>query len=545
MTEPSDSIDERQAVTSERKATAPQRFSLDNDSFASFHGQPSIGQTVVGSSRSVSEHPQGLASQTRSFPSIGPIYGEVGKDSSDRRRRSASSASAFFPVAQIDGQDQRIMSSSIGFSESTSRARDRFDTEINNQLNPTLIVSPTTTGLPILTPTSAAKILVDSEVFDPAASQFLGSLHAAEAASLPLATNAPSFPGNDTGAAAPYPDPTSSQACSRKEPQRSASANGVEGSMSSSHDVPRNSQAGRVVRYLTSVPWLVLQVGLLCWGVFSRNIARARIVLRSLTWLPLILSFIMVSVLVLICAMACVFLVWIVLWTLSSSVSAVDVTTHRLCQWHWIDSICSYGCDGSPMLIRYMFPTTCAHYLSDENRRVQPLWEKGIDFSSHAVGNIPRRLAVHQTSCSYFTAQVPQIRDGMAISEEDKEGLLTMQVEMCSYVKNISRDLPSYYRHVNIFSRSVLHQVNATQRHIHNALTNSTFQDLLVEQKMINNHIPSILAKWQKRYEFLEDPDQYVAQEISDVVDKATSLSNHLRKIKEKTLRVKKTIIKT
>ena len=545
MTESSDSINERQTIILKRKAIVSQRCSLDNDNFASCHDQSSIDQKMIGSSRNVSKHPQGLTSQTRSFFFIGSIYGEIRKDSSDRRRKSASSISAFFPVAQIDGQDQRIMSLSIGFSESTLRARDRFDTEINNQLNPTLIVSPTTTGLFILTSISAAKILLDSEVFDSAASQLLGSLHAAEAVSLPLATNASSFPDNDIGAAASYPDPTSSQACSRKKPQRSALANGIEGSMSFSHDVPRNAQAGRVVRYLTSMPWLVLQVGLLCWRIFSRNIARARIVLRSLTWLPLILSLIIISILVLICAMACVLLIWIVLWTLSSSVSAVNVTTHRLCQWFWIDSICSYGCDGSLMLVCYMFFTICAHYLSDENRRVQLLWEKDIDFSSHAVGNIPRRLAVHQISCSYFTAQVSQIRDEMAISEEDKKGLLTMQVEMCFYVKNISRDLPSYYRHVNIFFRFVLHQVNATQRHIHNALINSTFQDLLMKQKMINNHISSILVKWQKRYEFLESSGQYVAQEVNDVVDKATSLLNHLRKIRGKTLRVKKTIIKT
>ena len=281
--------------------------------------------------------------------------------------------------------------------------------------------------------------------------------------------------------------------------------------MSFFHDVSRNSQTERVFCYLTSVSWLALQVKLLCWKIFSRNIARAQIVLRSLTWLSLILSLIMISILVLICVMTCVFLIWIIFWTLSSSVSAVNVTTYRICQWSWIDFICFYDCDEFSMLIRYMFFTICAHYQFDENRCMQFLWKKSIDFFFHAVNNISKRLTVHQINCSYFTAQISQIRNEMTISKKDKKKLLIMQVEMCFSVKNISRNLFFYYRHVNIFSRFVLHQINVIQKYIYNALINSIFQDLLMKQKMINNHIFSILVKWQKRYEFLENSDQYVA----------------------------------
>ena len=215
----------------------------------------------------------------------------------------------------------------------------------------------------------------------------------------------------------------------------------------------------------------------------------------------------MISIFVLICVIICVFLIWIVLWTLNNFVNVVNVTTHKLCQWHWINSICFYDCDGFSMLIHYMFFTICVHYLFDENRRVQLLWEKNINFFFHAMSNISKRLIVHQINCNYFIAQISQIRNEMTISKENKKKLLIMQVEMCFYVKNISRDLLFYYRHVNIFFRFVLHQINVTQKHIHNVLINSIFQDLLIKQKMINNYIFNILIKWQKKYKFFKNSD--------------------------------------
>ena len=196
--------------------------------------------------------------QIRSFFFINSIYDEIKKNSSNKRRKSTSSINAFFPVIQIDEQNQRIMNLFIKFSKSTSRTRNRFNIKINNQLNLILIILSTTTNLFIFTFIFVAKILINLKIFNFVTNQFLKSLHAAEIVFLFLIINAFSFSDNDIEVAISYSNSTFSQTCSRKKSQKFASTNEIEKSMFFFHDVSWNSQTEKMIRYLTSVSWLML-----------------------------------------------------------------------------------------------------------------------------------------------------------------------------------------------------------------------------------------------------------------------------------------------
>ncbi len=299
----------------------------------------------------------------------------------------------------------------------------------------------------------------------------------------------------------------------------------------------------KVVHCIITVQWLILETLLICQEVLGGNLAGARLILRSLTWIWLLPSLIvnLFSTLVFVGAIAV--LAWFAVWSVGKSITAVDSLTGIACQVPWVGAICSYGCEKSPQLAFYVFPRTCSRYFSRDSHAAQPLWEESTNFPDDMT-NIPMRLDAHEASCYYYKENFPSIRQGLAISEEDKDELAILYDEVCLYMRNISNDLPSYYGHVAIFSESLIQQVNLTRTHIQSTLANQTSQDLLVEQKIITADVQGIFSKWQQRHEFLEIPGTQVSETVREARAKAARLLHRLKIGRKGTMRARKNTIK-
>lgn len=110
------------------------------------------------------------------------------------------------------------------------------------------------------------------------------------------------------------------------------------------------------------------------------------------------------------------------------------------------------------------------------------------------ISNIPRFLSEQQSSCMEFNARFRRMRDSLSIDEDAKDELAFSYNRLCSFLVNMSSDLPGYYRHVNIFSKSILHAVSATEPRIETALAAGDNRDLFVEQRMIAHKVSGLIT---------------------------------------------------
>jgi len=162
--------------------------------------------------------------------------------------------------------------------------------------------------------------------------------------------------------------------------------------------------------------------------------------------------------------------------------------------------------------VLYLLSSTCSHHMFRSKLGVNSHWETEIGFGN--LGNIPRILSAHETRCSFYSAKLPLILNGLAIPENNKNNLLSTQDEICTYLGNFSSLLPSYYRHANIFLESLLYHVNVTRTHIQSALTDDSSHDMLVEQKWVSNELSNFMTTWQERIDYLLDPREFLVQEV-------------------------------
>ena len=471
-----------------------------------------------------------------------------------QHRESASSINSLSSVSSIDGKSRLTTDLSGESLRSSSEAQ--FDADVESNIKHAFKASSANTRTN--SPVEGAAVtagndnrstiaLTNTKIFNLVATQFLTDLRfsfaVAKASMLSEIDSRSSFPPNIKNVKS-RKRVTPSPRLAKDGAQRPKVTNSKRASISSSRLASHNSQVEIVIECFTEFWSLILRTWLLCEKVLSRINAIARFFLQTLIWISLLLSIVADIIFILILMMIFAFLVWTAVWALSTSIIATNHVAKTVCRWFWISLICSYDCDISSWLVLYMFFITCSHHTSRSSHVVKPYWGKEIDFISE-MNNISRSLSVHETSCNYYSEKIPQIRHDLAISEDVKDILALTQDVICSYIRNISSDLLFYYRHVNIFSKSLLHQVSVTQTHIQSALSNRFSQNLLVEQKMINEKVPSIMSKWHERYEFLENSGAYVSAKVRDSRQKIVELLNRLQEAKSKTLRAKKTIIKT
>lgn len=102
------------------------------------------------------------------------------------------------------------------------------------------------------------------------------------------------------------------------------------------------------------------------------------------------------------------------------------------------------------------------------------------------------------------------------MSENAKDELALAHSHHCSFLVNMTSDLPNYDRHVNIFGRAVLYAVNTTGPMIETALTTTDSRDLALEQRLINKKVSAFVSHWRTRYDLLLSPGLALATSIED-----------------------------
>ncbi|KAL8701872.1 MAG: hypothetical protein Q9201_004679 [Fulgogasparrea decipioides] len=226
------------------------------------------------------------------------------------------------------------------------------------------------------------------------------------------------------------------------------------------------------------------------------------------------------------------------------AITAADRMMSTTCQWPDMSWLCAYCCGSSSFLSMHVFSATCSSFPVNRHPTMDPspYWEAENDLDG--IDNIPRLLSKHQGSSTLYEAKVRRLRGSFSIAQEKQEELLQAQVMVSGYLGNISQDLPQYYRHAYVFSKSLLHSLHATQTQIENVMHDSS-RDAAVDQQVINDRVPSILAAWQKRYEALEKPGSYMAHEVDTATRHVAQLLDDMQHAKEQTVRGRKAEVKT
>ena len=299
-----------------------------------------------------------------------------------------------------------------------------------------------------------------------------------------------------------------------------------------------SSEQAETSSWSTICTWVT---GLLL-GIKDRIIGLALSFPRWLKWIPALIAVTAAVVFLSIFVMILALLFWFLIWTFTLSMGTLDNATNVICHWVWLSPICSYGCSVSPWVIVYLFFNTCSQHISRENYIAEPYWEAGTDFSE--TSNIPRILAFHESRCNYFTAKIPRIRQDLPISEDDKDRLISVHNYICSHMSNSSHELPAYYRHVNIFSESLLRQVNVIEEQIGTALTDNFSRNALAEQRSLEERSASFISTWQRRYEFLEAPGKYMVDGLNLAREKIAEHRSNLENVRTKTVRARDERIK-
>jgi len=393
--------------------------------------------------------------------------------------------------------------------------------------------------------------LIDEPIFNPAAAQFLvdpGSTLAASPTSVTLEVDldgkvcleaagscnkacikaTPRTPSTKTPVSkGPQPSPTTSKVVTTSSPK------------------PASQWSGSVywllvINPLTSLHALLLSLG---QGLLRGIILSAHLFPRSLKWVPALVSGFIVTAFVWLLLVAFSMLTWPIFWAWRAFTSAIDHSISNLCYWPWLKPFCSYTCDTSPWFVLYLLSSTCSHHMSRSKLGVKSHWETEVDFGN--MGNIPRILSAHETRCSFYSAKLPLILNGLAIPENNKNNLLSTQDEICTYLGNFSSLLPSYYRHANIFSESLLYHVNVTRTHIQSALANGSSHNMLVEQKWVSNELSNFMTTWQERIDYLLDPGEFLVQEVRKWRGQQASFLNQLQQARDMTLRARDEVVKS
>ncbi|KAL8990397.1 MAG: hypothetical protein Q9177_000938 [Variospora cf. flavescens] len=206
----------------------------------------------------------------------------------------------------------------------------------------------------------------------------------------------------------------------------------------------------------------------------------------------------------------------------------LDLASTKACQigGGWI---CHYACGFSPFFSIYVFPRSCSPYSSRLNFTIGAGYYREAAGDLKSEDNLTRQLSELLGRCTRYEAKLQRVRGKLSVSEDRRDRILRAQVDQCVSLNNISSKLPKFYRQSSMFSDVLPHDVTRTEAHIKAVPKDSSRGDL-IEQQAISETIPKSLTIWQKRYEVLEKPGYYIAQEVKDA---ETSANNFLESIKQ------------
>lgn len=393
--------------------------------------------------------------------------------------------------------------------------------------------------------------LIDEPIFNPAAAQFLVNPDSTPAASPTLVTLEADSDGKICLEAAGSCNEAGIKPTSLTSSTKTPVSNGPKPSPTTSKAVaissskPAPQWSGSVhwlsaINPLTSLYALLSRLG---QGVLKGIILSAHLFPRPLKWIPALASGFIAMAFIWLLVVAFSTLTRPIFWAWRAFISAIDYSISNLCYWPWLKPFCSYACDTSPWFALYLLSGTCSHHMSRSNLGVEPHWETGVDFGT--MGNIPRILSDHETRCSFYSAKLPLILDGLAIPEVSKNNLRSTQNEICSHLGNFSSMLPSYYRHANVFSESLLYHVKVTRTHIQSALTNGSSHNMLVEQKWVSDELSNFMTTWQERIDYLTEPGEFIIQEVRKWRGQQASFLNQLLQARDMTSRSREKVVKS
>ncbi|KAL8818365.1 MAG: hypothetical protein Q9223_002982 [Gallowayella weberi] len=142
-------------------------------------------------------------------------------------------------------------------------------------------------------------------------------------------------------------------------------------------------------------------------------------------------------------------------------------------------------------------------------------WNPRLDHTTRGKA-IPQVLSAQLTTCETYRQRYPYIRDVLPMSDDAKDALQHRQDEICWFFGNMSILLPEFWLHVDRFSVAFINQINVTQTHAQRAMANGSRQslDVLVEQNILNEQIPNIMAMWGRNIKIIQGPGVYISQEM-------------------------------
>ncbi|KAL8837444.1 MAG: hypothetical protein Q9170_002529 [Blastenia crenularia] len=138
-------------------------------------------------------------------------------------------------------------------------------------------------------------------------------------------------------------------------------------------------------------------------------------------------------------------------WAMGKSFNIVDQLTKAGCHWSKVNLGCVWACANAPFLVLYTFPKTCASLDPQNNLDILSYWDPDGGLMA-GISNIPMFLFEQQSSCMEHSARFHGMQNDLAMTENDGKELVAAYDRFCSYLVDMSSDLPDYYRHVNIFS---------------------------------------------------------------------------------------------